>query len=145
MDGWDRNDPSPERASARTVTVAPAAGTSRVEDGETIFTIIAARARGHSISHLILTAAIGLIDAAAIAWAHPAFWPAALLLGAAGAYGAWGLLDRAVEYRSRNGLAGGATTMGVRVLREMVALVGVAAVIAAVGGLFATQFDGWIH
>ena len=85
MDGWDRDDPSPELGSARSLTAAPPAAAPMPGDGETVFTIIAERARGHSTSHLLLTAAIGFIDAAAIGWAHPSFWSLALLFAAAGA------------------------------------------------------------
>ena len=144
MDGWDRDDPSPELGSARGLAHAPPAAAPLAEDEETVFSIIAERARGHSTSHLVLTAAIGFIDAAAIGWAHPSFWSVALLFAAAGAYGSWGLLDRAVTSRAASGDARTPATEGLRILRETVALAGLVAVILAVGGLFGTQFDGWI-
>ena len=145
MDGWNRDDPSREPGSTLRLTAAPPATSApRTEDDETVFTIIAARARSHEIAHLVLTAVIGFVDAAAIGWAHPTFWPVALLFAAAGAYGTWGLLDRAVSVRSRAGRDRGPGTDALRILRETVALLGIAAVVAAAGGLFATQFDGWI-
>lgn len=144
MDGWDRVDPSPEPGRARDLGSAHSPAPQAAEDDETVFTIIAERARGHSTSHLLLTAAIGFIDAVAIGWAHPTFWSVALLFAAAGAYGSWGLLDRAVSFRAESGRAHAPTTEGLRILRETVALLGLAAVVLAVGGMFATQFDGWI-
>lgn len=144
MDTWDRDDPSPETGGAHTLAAPTPATAPLAEADETVFTIIAARARSHSPTHLILTATIGFIDAAAIAWAHPTWWAVALLFTAAGAYGTWGLLDRAVAFRIRSGRPRGAATGGLRIARETVALFGIAAVVAAVGGLFGTQFDGWI-
>ena len=144
MDGWNRDDPSPELGSAQGLTHAPPDAAPRAEDDETVFTIIAARARNHTTSHLLLTAAIGFIDAAAIGWAHPTFWPVATLFAAAGAYGTWGLLDRAVAVRVETGLISGAATECLRIVREIVALLGLIAVVLALGGMFGTQFDGWI-
>ena len=144
MNGWDPNDPSPERGHARSLTAAPPATARLGEDDETVFTIIADRARSHSVAHLVQTAAIGFIDAAAIGWAHPAWWSVALLFAAAGAYGSWGLLDRAVACRVEGGHPGGSATATLRIARETIALLGIVAVIAAVGGMIGTQFDGWI-
>ena len=144
MDGWDRDDPASEAGRARSLMSARPGTAPLAEDDETVFTIIAERARGHSTSHLLLTAAIGFIDAASIGWAHPSFWSVALLFAAAGAYGSWGLLDRMVSVRAASGRAHGPATEGLRILRETVALLGLAAVVVAVGGMFATQFDGWI-
>ena len=144
MDGWDRNDPSPEPGPARSLAQAPPAAAEPGEDGETIFTVIAGRARSHSAAHLVLTAAIGFVDAAAIAWAHPTAWWVALLFAAAGAYGSWGLLDRGVAFRVGKGHPGGPVTAGLRIARETMALLGMVAVIAGVGGFIGTQFDGWI-
>ncbi len=144
MDGWDRDNPSPEQGSTRTLIHAPPATGRLTEDDETVFTIIAARARNHSLPHLVLTAAIGFTDAAAIGWGHPGWWSVALLFAAAGAYGTWGLLDRWVSFRTETGHASGAATEALRIARESIALLGVVAVVAAVGGMVGTQFEGWI-
>ena len=144
MDGWDRDDPSPEPGGAHGLAAAPPATAPPADADETVFTIIAARARSHSPAHLVLTAAIGFIDAAAIAWAHPSWWAVALLFTAAGAYGTWGLLDRAVAFRVQSGHPSGAATHGLRIAREAVTLLGVVAFVAGVGGIFGKQFEGWI-
>src|SRR5688500_3191224 len=82
-------DRPPGQLPGEAAPAAPAAG-------ETIFTLIADRARSHSTFHLALTAIVGIIDALAIGWARPTFWPVAALFAAMGAYGAWGYVDRAI-------------------------------------------------
>jgi hypothetical protein len=139
---WD--DPSQRRLPVHdlepvAVTPPPAVGSE-----ETIFTMLAARARGHSVGHLALTATIGVVDAAALGWSHPGAWSVAAVFLAAGAYGFWGLIDRLLGVRVEAGLLEAPLTNAIRVLREVVALVGFIAVLAAAGGMFGTIFDGWI-
>ena len=144
MTQWERGGPSPEPGNAADLPPAGSTAAAVVEAEETVFSLIAARARSHSTAHLALTAVIGVLDAAAIAWAHPSFWPVAMLFAAAGAYGAWGLIDRAVAHRAAKGPSDAASTMGLRVLRESVALLGLVAVVAAVAGIFGASLGTWI-
>jgi hypothetical protein len=61
---------------------------------ETIFSVLAGRARTRARSHLWLTAGIGGIDAVALMIGRPSLWWLAAACGAVGAYGVWGLVDR---------------------------------------------------
>ena len=69
----------------------------------------------------------------------------AALFAAAGAYGLWGLVDRALTLRVERGTLHTPVTNAIRIIREMVALLGFAAVIAAAGGMFGASLDGWKH
>ncbi len=117
------------------------------ESRETVFSVLAARARTHPRAHLALTTIIGAVDAIALGWAHPALWPLATLFGAVGAYGAWGLLDRLLADRRAPGATPFAPShvSALRVVREMTAIVGVIAALAAVGGIWDASLGGWRH
>ena len=70
------------------------AASQAVEPEETIFTVLAGRARTHASSHLWLTAAIGGIDAVALMIGRPTLWWVAAACAAVAAYAVWGLVDR---------------------------------------------------
>src|SRR5688572_23257845 len=57
---------------------------SEVDPEESVFAVLAARARTHSRLHLLATTIIGAVDAVALGVAHPALWPLATLFAAAG-------------------------------------------------------------
>ena len=70
-------------------------GASRTaETDETIFSILADRARTRAPSHLWLTTAIGGIDAVALMIARPSLWWVSAACAAVAAYAIWGLADR---------------------------------------------------
>jgi hypothetical protein len=71
-----------------------ASGTAEAD--ETIFSVLAGRARTRARSHLWLTAGIGGIDAIALIIGKPSLWWLAAACGAVGAYGVWGLIDRSL-------------------------------------------------
>ena len=116
------------------------AASQAVEPDETIFSVLAGRARTRAPSHLRITAAIGGIDAVALMIARPALWWAAAACAAVAAYALWGLVDRA--------LAVGAHQPGswrYRVLRVVGALAmagGFAGAIAAVLGFLVLSLCG---
>ena len=112
---------------------------------ETIFSVLAARAQSQSRVHLAMTAVIGLVDAVALGWAHPALWSIAAVLAAGGAYGAWGLIDRVLAGRVAAGALDTPGTNALRILREVTALTGLLALLAAFGGIWDASLGGWRH
>jgi len=121
------------------------AGAPRADSHETVFSVLAARARSHSRTHLALTTLIGLADAAALAWAHPQLWSMAALFAAPGAYGAWGLVDRALSDRVAAGSFDTPMTNVLRIVRVVIGVAGTLAAIAAVGGIWDASLGGWRH
>jgi len=147
----ERNDMN-EGVSA--IADAESSGAVALQDGaasvgpdESIFDLLSARARGHSRGHLALATIIGGVDAAALGWAHPTLWPLATLFAAAGAYGAWGLMDRALTDHApdRSRPFRPAVAFAVRVTRDMLAIVGVMATVAALAGIWAATIGEWHH
>lgn len=140
-DAWPLEGQNVSRQGGITDAQADPDGTRE----ETIFSLLAARAQSHSRRHLALTAVVGLVDAVALAWAHPALWWVAAVLAAGGAYGAWGVADRAVTDRIAAGALHTPVTGLLRVLREVTALLGLIAILAAVGGIWDASLGGWRH
>ena len=69
------------------------------DDGEeTVFTVLAGRARTRASAHLWLTAGIGAVDAVALMATRPALWWAAAACATVSAYAIWGLADRALSH-----------------------------------------------
>jgi len=112
---------------------------------ETVLSVLATRARSHSRLHLTATTLIGLADAAALAWAQPHLWPLAALFAAAGGYGAWGLVDRALSDRIAAGFLDTPTTKSLRLARVVIGVGGALAAIAATGGIWDASLGGWRH
>ena len=139
---WDDPSGGPRAAEDSDLAFAPAP--ADVTSDETIFSIIAARARSHSSAHLGITALIGVIDAAALGWAHPGAWSVAAICAAAGAYGLWGLIDRLLAWEVATWRPDAPLTNLTRILREMIAVLGFVAILAAAAGIFGTTFNGWI-
>ena len=100
---------------------------------ETIFSVLAGRARTRAPFHLWLTAGIGVIDAIALSLFQPNLWWVAAAFGAVSAYATWGLADRALG----DGTANPNRLLGPKVLRGirgLVVVVGLACAVAAVIG-----------
>jgi hypothetical protein len=90
-------------------------------DGETIFSVFAARARQRS-SKSLLEQAVGCTSAGVfLVMLFPSWWPVASALGAGAAYALWGLLDRAPKSRI--------TTPALRGLALFATLFAIAAVV----------------
>ena len=142
--GLELDEPTRERTLTPLPLSQITAPRPAVSTEETVFSLLADRARGHSIGHLVLAAAVGVIDAVALVWSHPAAWALAALCAAAGAYGLWGLADRALTVRVEGGRQDSLLTSLIRVIREVTALVGFGAAIAAGAGLFGAALGTWI-
>ena len=111
------------------------------ESTETVFTVLAGQARSHSRAHLWITAIVGAVDAAWIFAVYPSLWWLASAFAAGGAYGLWGITDRAIADGR-----GGRWSRVLRVARAGLALGGVIAAAAALYGLMdAAAFRGWKH
>lgn len=115
------------------------------DDDATIFSVLAARARGHSVGHLWAATLVGAADAAAIAIALPSLWWLALLSAALSAFGAWGLADAALE-EPRSGLATTrAGAIALHVVRVTAVTLGSVAILGLIFGLFGAALEGWRH
>ena len=101
---------------------------------ETIFTILAGRARSHELRHLWLTAAIGGIDAVALTIARPSLWWVAAACASVGAYATWGIADRALVRRESDGRGGGWSAAALHGIRGLAVGGGIVGAIAAVIG-----------
>jgi len=112
MDIHDNDDRTPRPAHASPgssgAVADPASDSSRsvfVDDepavrnaaDETIFSVLAARARSRPLSHLWVTAVIGAVDAVALAIARPGLWWIAAACASVTGYAIWGIADRALD------------------------------------------------
>lgn len=73
---------------------------ARVEDGESIFALIAQLARRASDGQLVIAAAIGILAAAIVGLAAPQWWFIALPLLSVGSFGIWGITERTLAERT---------------------------------------------
>lgn len=64
---------------------------------ETVFSVLATRARSRAPAHLWITFAVGAIDAVALMAARPTLWWVAAAFAGVASYAAWGLADRALS------------------------------------------------
>ncbi len=100
---------------------------------ETIFSVLAGRARSRPLSHLWITAIVGGVDAIALGIARPGLWWIAAGCAAVSGYATWGIADRALERldsTARNGLKGTA----LRVVRILAVACGIIGAVATVVG-----------
>lgn len=75
-------------------------------DPPSLFAILAARARRASDGVLAALTGIGVVAAIALIATRPAWWAFALPLVSAGAFGLWGILERATAERGAPRSAG---------------------------------------
>jgi hypothetical protein len=101
-----------------------------VRDGETIFSVFAARARQRSSKSLLEQAVACASTGILLVMLIPSWWPVASALGAGAAYALWGLLDRTPRSRI--------TSAGLRGLAMLASLLAFAAVV----GLGLAAFTG---
>ena len=117
------------------------------EDEESnVFRVLAAQARTRSLPQLWIAALGGAVDAGLLGWRHPMLTWLAAGCAAVAAYGAWGLLDRAVEARTTTEPAAspeGLAQLGG--LRDLTAIAGTAAAIWAVLSFMAVALGNWNH
>ena len=121
----------PEVRNPPDASIPAAAHGGGTDADETVFTVLAGRARTHATAHLWLTAGIGGIDAAALMIGRPALWWLAAACGAVTAYAVWGLADRAESYA---GPTARWTRVACRGVKGVALVVGVAAALAAAIG-----------
>jgi hypothetical protein len=121
----------PEARNPPDASIGAAAQGGDTDADETVFTVLAARARTHATAHLWLTAGIGGIDAAALMIGRPALWWVAAACGAVTAYAVWGLADRAAAFA---GPTHRWTRVVCRGIKGLALVVGVAAALAAAIG-----------
>ena len=115
--------------------------TSNVEEEDTnVFRVLRAQARTRSIAQLWVVALGGAVDAGLLWWRHPMLTCLAAGCAAVAAYGAWGLLDRALESRS-----GARETTALDALRDLAAITGTAAALWAVLSFMAVALGNWNH
>ena len=109
-----------------------------------VFRVLAAQARTRSIAQLWVVALGGAVDAGLLWWRHPMLTWLAAGCAAAAAYGAWGLLDRAMESRSTEPDAP-RETLAFEGLRDLAAIAGTAAALWAVLSFMAVALGNWNH
>ena len=118
---------------------------TNVEDEDTnVFRVLGAQARTRSIAQLWVVALGGAVDAGLLWWRHPMLTWLAAGCAAAAAYGAWGLLDRAMESRNTEPDAP-RETLAFEGLRDLAAIVGTAAALWAVLSFMAVALGNWNH
>jgi hypothetical protein len=117
----------------------------RSDVGENIFQLLGHRARTRTSTELWLIAGCGLLNAVLLSWRYPALSWLAAGCAATGAYGAWGLLDRAARVRMSGEERCRGTSQQLRALRDLAAAAGTGAALWAVLALMATALGNWIH
>jgi hypothetical protein len=124
----------------------PAVAIDRPAAEETIFSLLAARARTRASAHLWLTAGIGGIDALALTIARPALWWIGAACVTVSAYAVWGLADRALV-RSAPTPSGYWTRLSLGAVRASAVTVGIVGAGATVVGFLLTALGrgslGW--
>ena len=107
----------------------------QIDDGESIFALIARLARRATDGQLVLASAVGISAAAIVGLVRPSLWFVALPLLCIGSFGIWGIAERtASERRTRLGpdFGGRRALAGVRVAAAVVGTLSGALVVLAV-------------
>ena len=135
--GHERDNDEPDAAEQLVTTT--------VEDADSnVFRVLGAQARTRSIAQLSIAALGGVVDAGLLWWRHPMLGWLAAGCAAVAAYGAWGLLDRAIETRSAEPDAP-RETLALESVRDLVAVAGTAAALWAVLSFMAVALGNWNH
>jgi hypothetical protein len=100
----------------------------------TIYDVLAARARSHSVRFLALQGGLAAATAGALLVITPSWWPLAALLLAVASYSAWGLLD------ARERMSG--SPRWLRSLKALLVGVATLGVVSAATGLALAAFTG---
>ncbi len=129
-----------------TATAAAAGDTKhRLDDSEeNLFSMLAARARGHRPAHLVGAALFGAADAVFILIAYPAVWWLACASVALCTFGVWGLADDALLGDPYSAPAPGRRSI-IRAARAAAVGIGVLAAGVAAFGLMATALGRLTH
>lgn len=117
-----------------------------VDDEDTnIFRVLGTQARTRSIAQLSLAFVGGAVDAWLIWSRHPMLTWLAGGCAAVAAYGAWGLLDRAIEMQSTSEMDSAHDAPALESLRDLTAIAGTAAALWAVLSFMAIALGNWNH
>lgn len=112
-----------------------------VDEGQTIFDVLAHQARERSTSELRTTAVGFAVNASLILWYHPSLSWVGAAFAAMSAYGVWGLADRllAEQPSSRS------SRVVARLLRRSAAIGGSVAGLLSVFQFMAAALANWHH
>lgn len=131
------SEPSSEPADRRTQPPA------LLDDGENLFTVLGNQARSRSRSALWTTAIGSAVNAGLVLWQYPSFsWLAAGFVATA-AYGAWGLVDRAIVAKMDESHDTPGAPNALPEMRGLIAIVGTGAALWAVLGFMAAALGNW--
>ena len=126
----EREDPAPSPAVAR---------------DDTVFSVLAAQARGRSTPELRTTAVGCAVNAGLLLWQFPHLsWLASAFL-AASAYGAWGLVDRARLAELHKESPDPASVKFLAGIGEAITGIGSLAALWTAFAFMASALGGWIH
>lgn len=115
------------------------------DDGPSIFTLLAQRARRTADGRLVIDAGVGLIVAIAAALWHFHGWHLALLAATCvAAYGSWGICDRILGEHAAAGLPPARQDAVLRAVRGAAAAAGTLSGIAFLLAGFAAALGTWI-
>jgi len=114
------------------------------EDEDNVFRVLGAQARTRSIAQLWVVALGGAVDAGLLWWRHPMLTWLAAGCAAVAAYGAWGLLDRAIEAKRAERDAP-PEALALDSLRDLTAIGGTVAAVWAVLSFMAVALGNWNH
>jgi hypothetical protein len=100
----------------------------------TVYDVLAARARSHSLRFLVSQAAGGGVASTAVFTYAPSWWPLATALAGLALYSIWGVIDNAARFRTRLRPLG--------LLRPLLAVLATIASVAAITGTGLAAFTG---
>jgi hypothetical protein len=112
-----------------------------VDEGNTIFDVLATQARERTTSELRTTAVGFAVNAALILWYHPGLVWLAAGFGAMSAYGVWGLTDRLLS----ENLPQRGSRLIAKLVGKSAAIAGSAAALVAVFQFMAAALANWHH
>lgn len=110
-----------------------------------VFRVLGAEARTRSLAQLSVAAIGGAVDAGLLWWRHPMLTWLAAGCAAVAAYGAWGLLDRAIENRNSKAASSPEPVARLSAIRDLTAIAGTVAALWAVLSFMAVALGNWNH
>ena len=137
-------DPDASDGSSEPLVTTTVEEKQEEEEENNVFRVLAAQARTRSIAQLWVVVLGGAVDAGLFWWRHPMLTWLGAGCAAVAAYGAWGLLDRAIETRSIEPNAP-RETLTFEGLRDLAAIAGTAAALWAVLSFMAVALGNWNH
>jgi hypothetical protein len=134
-----------ERPDLEANTVGEQSAPGEVEKTESnVFQVLGEQARTRSVTQLWVAALGGAVDAVLLWSRHPMLGWIASGCAAVAAYGAWGLLDRAVQRRT-SAVTPSKETVGLTAFRDLAAILGTVAALWAVLNFMAVALGNWNH